>query len=215
METFFILFVLVFVPFGWFIVRALRYTNETVGKDSPLYKERTYQFSVSRYFIGFFKLLMAIVLVEMSVGFMMVIPIAIHQEPLLFFFLLFLAVFIGLLVFFFYFDWQYWTITRNTFITLNPFQPSITVDSPEYTSYLTPDNVAHIEQHLKQSSNSKDILGGYGYYLFYTNDGQITRVNNIFFADIEFLDRFFSTVPQTCVLHRFPWITDLTRRIIP
>ncbi|ADB41326.1 hypothetical protein [Spirosoma linguale] len=211
MATFFILLVLVFVPFGWFIARALRFTNETVGENSPLYKERSYQFTASQYFLGFFKLLMATVLIEMlALGYMLTKQ-AINQEPYLFFLAFFFGVVCaGMSALFFYVDWQYWTITRNTLITLNPFELSITVDTPYYTSILTPKNVVQIEHHRKETSNSKDPLGDYGYFLFYTNDGQITRINNIFFADIEFLERFFSTVPHTLVLHRIPWISDHT-----
>ncbi|MCX6213062.1 hypothetical protein [Spirosoma sp.] len=214
METFFILFVLVFVPAGWFLVRALRYTDETVGENSPLYKERTYQFSASRYFLGFFKLLMAVVLVEMiGLSFILTKQVIAHTPspfPLAWLVLVF-AAFVVLLALFFYIDWQYWTITRNVSVTLNPFQPSIFVDNPQYYSTLTPDNVVRIERHVKKTSTSKDPLSNYGYYLFYTNDGQITRINSIFFDDLEFLERFFSTVPNTIVYHRIPWITDCTQ----
>ncbi|GAB2522631.1 hypothetical protein [Spirosoma aerophilum] len=208
METFFILFVLVFVPAGWFLVRALRFTDETVGENSPLYKERTYQFSASQYFIGFFKILMGIVFIQAIVLPYVILKEAVAHEPSLFPLALVFAAFIAVPIFFFYVDWQYWTITRHTRITLNPFNPSITVDNPDYTSYLTPENVVRIEHHLKKTSNSKDPLGNYGYYLFYTNDGQIIRINNLFFADIEFLERFFSVVPHTAILHQVPWIIN-------
>lgn len=211
METFFILFVMVFVPAGWFLVRALRYTDETIDENSPLYKERTYQFSASRYFLGFLKLLMAVVLVEMiGLSFILTKQVIAHTPspfPLAWLVLVF-AAFVVLLALFFYIDWQYWTITRNVSVTLNPFQPSILVDSLQYYSTLTPDNVVRIERHVKKTSTSKDPLSNYGYYLFYTNDGQITRINKIFFDDLEFLERFFSTVPNTIVYHRIPWITD-------
>lgn len=63
METFFILAVVVFLPFVWFIVRMLRFTEETVGDDSLAFgletsekRTRTYQFSASDYFGMFIKI---------------------------------------------------------------------------------------------------------------------------------------------------------------
>ena len=211
MKTFLILLAIVFTSSVWFIIRAIRYTDETVGADSPLYKERTYQFSAYDYFGQFTKALLAFLLIQMILIVFLITKVAIYQQPLLFIFVLFFSAFIGFLIFVFYFDWRYWTITRNALITLNPFQPSITVDGRTHHSIFTPDNVVCIELHLKKTNNSKDPLGGYGYYLFYGTDSQTTQVNNIFFSHIghiEFLGRFFSNVPQVIVWHRLPWITN-------
>lgn len=215
MHTFFILLIVVFAPFVWFIVRSIRYTNETVGEDSPVYRERTYEFSDYQYFGQFTKLLLAFILIQMiMIVYVMSKAAIIQHEPLLFLFVLLFSAFVGYLGFVFYFDWQYWTITRNVLITFNPLKKSITVNGPTQYSVLTPDNVVRIEQHIKKISSSKDPLGGYGYYLFYTTDNQITRVNNLFFSHIghfEFLERFFPNTPQTIVEHRLPWITDLNQ----
>lgn len=213
METFFILAVLVFLPFGWFILRMLRFTNETVGEDSPLHKERTYQFSASQYFSDFLRIANPIMVVMMLMLVLITSKAAIRQEePLLLIFSLFFFGFAGLFCFVIYFDWQYWTITRNVSVTFNPFQPSITVDSPTQHCVLIPDTVERIEQHEKDPKNVSRMLIGYGYYLFYTTDGQVIRINNIFlkgFISTEFLERFFPNVPRTIVWHRLPWITDL------
>ncbi len=133
--------------------------------------------------------------------------VAVQQhEPWIFLFVLFFASFAGFLAFVFYFDWQYWTITRNALVTLNPFQSSITVINPIYSRTLTPENVLRIEHHVKKTTNSKDLLGGYGYFLFYTNDGQITQVNDVFLIHVEFLQRFFSHIPSEVISHKLPWV---------
>ncbi len=215
METFLFLLTIVFVPFAWFIVRALRYTNETVGKDSPVYKERMYQFSASQYFGDFLRIANPVIVVMMLfLTFITSKEAFKQQEPLLFIFPFFFFGFAGMFCFVIYFDWQYWKITRNVLITFNPLEKSITVDCPTQYKILTADSVKRIEKHIKKTSNSKDVLGGYGYYLFYTTDGQITRINNIFFSHIahfEFLERFFPHTPQTLVEHRLPWITDINK----
>lgn len=211
MATFFILLIIIFAPFVWYINRALRFTNETVGEDSPLHKERTYQLSASQYFGEFTKVLFAIVLVMTVVLSYIMSKVAFQQEPLGAVFALFFLAFAGFLYYYFLFDWQFWTITRNVILTLNPFQPSIIVESPTNHAILTPDNVIGIEKHLIKVDNSKNPFSGYGYYLFYSEDGHSTCLNTIFFSHIghfEFLERFFGHVPQTIVWHAFPWNPD-------
>ena len=132
--------VVVFLPLAWFILRMLRFTNETIGEDSPLHKERTYQFSASQYFSDFLRIANPILAVMMLVlAFIMSKAAIRQQEPLLFIFSLFFLGFSG----HFYFDWQYWTITRNVLVTLNPFKKSITLDGPSQYSVLTADTVLY------------------------------------------------------------------------
>lgn len=209
------LFALVFGLFFWYLSRAFRYTNETVGKDSPVHRERTYQFTALQYFSDFLRIANPIMVVMMlSLAFITGKAAVRQEEPLLFIFSPIFLGFGGLFCFAIYFDWQYWTITRNVLLTFNPFKKSITVDGPARYNILTPENVVRIEQHTKKTSNSKDLLGGYGYYLFHTTDGQIMQINNIFFSHIghfEFLKHFFPNTPITVVEHRLPWVTDLSQ----
>lgn len=213
METFFILMVVVFLPFGWFIIRMLRYTKETVGADSPLTKERTYHISAAQYFSIFSEsTLNAFVAIMMLVLAFITTREAIRQDLLLLLFPVCFLTFTGFFCFFIYFDWQYWTLTRNMLVTFNPFHPSITVDSPTQYYLLTPDNVVHIERHEKDSRRVSRMVAGYGYYLFYAIDGQIIQVNNRFFNDFirtEFLERFFPNTPQSVIRHSSTWTTDL------
>ena len=205
--------VVVFLPFGWFILRMLRFTDETVGEHSPMHLERTYHFTASHYFGSFLRIANPILVVMMFASAFMMSKGAIRQEePLLFIFSLFFLGFAGFLCFVIYFDWQYWAITKNVFITFSPFQPGLIVDTPTQHYVLTPDTVEHIEQHENDPKYVSKMLVGYGYYLFYTADGQVVRINNIFFSNIghiEFMERFFSTTPKTVVWHRLLWVTNL------
>lgn len=216
MKNFFLLFTIIFVPFAWFLYRALRYTKETIGEDSPLYTEQTYHFSAYSYFCKFYKVLLAIVLAEMLFLIDVMTRAAVNQqEPLIFLFVLLFVAFAGFLGFFFYFDWQYWTITRNILITLNPLLPGIVVASPRVDRVLTPENVLRIEHHVKKITSAKDPLGGYGYFLFYTRDGQVTLVNDVFLIHVEFLKRFFSTVPSGIIYHKLPWVGGINWQETP
>ena len=213
METFFILFVLIFVPFIWYINRALTYTSDTVGENAPLQRERTYQFSASQYFGTFTKAGETLLLIIMPVLAFIMIRAGIRQDQFIcFLFAPFFLAFSGYLGFFFYFDWQYWIITRNVTLTLNPDDQSITINSPAQYSVLRPDTVIRIEHHLQKMDNSKNPLAGYGYYLFYEADGQITQLNNIFISHVghvEFIEHFFGHVPQALIWHRLAWATDV------
>lgn len=211
METFVVLLLVIFVPFVWYIVRMLRYTDETIGENSPLYRERTYQLSVSQYFFTFYKMMLLFLFGQMCTACWLLLQIATKNSialPLLFG--CFFAAFAGYIVYFFYIDWQYWTITRHVQLTLNPFEPSIQVDSPNQTVTLTPDNLARIEWHRRKSDNPKEPLYDYGYYLFYDTDETVVRINKLFFNHIEeFLERYFSAVPITIVWHKLPPITPM------
>ncbi|MCK8492084.1 hypothetical protein M0L20_09515 [Spirosoma sp. RP8] len=211
METFIILLVIVFVPFIWFIYKMIRYTDDTIGENSPLYRERTYEILTEDYFVTFYKGMLAVIFIQFLIIVKILVGEAIRQAdprvfiPALFFF--FMAVY---LTFIFYVDWQYWTITRDVQLTLNPFDSSIHIDSPTQLATLTPENVDYIESHLRKSDNPKEPLYGYGYLLFYLTDGTIVWVNNLFFADhAEFLERHFKGKPLTTVYHRIPWVREL------
>ncbi len=197
----------------------LRFTNETVGEDSPLQRERTYQFSASKYFGTFTKVLEAFLLVMSLVLAFIMINVGVRQEQFIgFVFAPFFFAFAGFLVFYFYFDWQYWTITRNVSLTLNPHDQSITIDSPARYSVLTPATTIRIEHHMQKMDNAKNPLAGYGYYLFYQSDGQITQLNNLFISHIghvEFIERYFALVPQALVWHRLAWPTDVKQAEMP
>ena len=219
METFAILLLIIFVPFVWFIWRMLRFTDDTVGEDSLVYgldssenRTRTYNFSASQYFGTFSKILVAAVFMQILVMAFIITKVTLRHEarllPLLLFILLAFLACAVFLVFYFYVDWKFWTITRNVWVTFDPYMPSITVEEPTDIDVLTPDTISHIEHHLVKSSNSRYILDGYGCLCFYKTDGQLIWLNNIYFSNFspgEFLSRFFANVPITAVLHRFPY----------
>ncbi|WP_353722866.1 hypothetical protein [Dyadobacter sp. 676] len=50
METL-IVFLIVFVPFGWFMWKVLRYTRDTIGRNSPMKVSRFYETSAWWYFV--------------------------------------------------------------------------------------------------------------------------------------------------------------------
>ncbi|WP_338874234.1 hypothetical protein WBJ53_01255 [Spirosoma sp. SC4-14] len=185
----------------------IRYTSKTIGDESPLYTEQSYSLSAYDYFFRFFKILLAFLLVQMIVLAWIIAKEAIRpHQPLLFLCTLCFTGFAAYFCFIFYFDWQYWTITKNVCITLNPHTPSIIISSPDQTSFLTPSNVVRIEHHLRKTENSKDPLGGYGFFLFYDTNQNVVQLNNIFLIHVEFLARFFKDIPQTIVWHTYPWV---------
>jgi hypothetical protein len=212
METFFILLAIVFIPFIWFIVRMLRFTDETIGENSPLYKIRTYEVSFNDYFFTFEKIGWAVCAFMMLLLSKIMVDAALTQEPLLWLFVLTFAAGSALFVSLFYVDWQYWLITRGVKVILDPIQPAIIVDSPSTYNILTPDNILRIEEHRKDPGKVSRMLADYGYFLIYTKDGHCIPINFILlggFVYTEFVERFFSTVPRTTIWHKSAWPSEL------
>ena len=219
METFLILLVIVGGPFVWFIVRMLRFTQETVGDDSLVYgldtsekRTRTYHFSASQYFGTFLKVMYAVIFVQMLASAFIIVKVFPRQEPMLLVLLLALVLiflaFAFFIVYYFRVDWKFWTITRNVWVTFNPYVPSITVEEPAEIDVLTPETVSRIEHHQIESGNPRYPLNGYGCLCFYKTDGQLIWLNNGYFTNFgpsEFLIKFFSHVPVTIIWYQFPY----------
>ena len=220
MEMFFILAVVIFVPFVWFIVRMLRFTDKTVGDDLLVYglgslenRTRTYQFSTADYFGTFDKVslfLTAFIMMPLCSYILVRSPIPQgHLYALIFWlFILTTVAFASYIAFFFYFDWKFWTITQNVCVTFDPYTPSITVEEPNEVDVLIPDTISHIEHHQLKISNPRNPLSGYGCLCFHKMDGQLIWLNALFFKSFSqqsFLERFFPSVPVTIVQHKFPY----------
>ena len=219
METFFILAIIVLLPFVWFIRRMLRFTDETVGDDSLAFgletspnRTRTYQFSEADYFGTFLKVMYAVLFVMMLVlTFILLkapLPQGTMQWATLFFAVVCFPASAAYIAYFFYIDWRFWTITRNVLVTFEPYTPAITINGPQDFGEFTPDTLSHIEQHLLKIDNSKHPLHGYGCLYLHGTDGQLVRVNAIFFQNFSqqsFLERYFPDASVTVVQHPFPF----------
>lgn len=212
METFFILLAIVFVPFIWFIARVLRFTDNTIGENSPRYKSRTYEVSFRDYFFTFEKVSWIACTIMMLVLSKIMVDVALNQEPLAWLFVLTFATAAAFFGSCFYVDWQYWLITRGVKITLDPTQPAIIVDSPSTYNVLPPEKILRIEEHRKDSGKVSRMLADYGFFLLYTTDGQSIPINFILlggFVYTEFVERFFSTIPRTIIWHQSAWPVEL------
>ncbi|WP_020607182.1 hypothetical protein [Spirosoma spitsbergense] len=209
METFFILLVSVGVPFVWFIVRMLRFTKETVGEESPLMVERTYEVTVKEYFGTFSRIMNGLLTVMMLGLTILMIRVGIQQEPVVVVFAPFFLVSAGMFGFCIYLDWQYWHITRGVRVTFCPENPGISIDAPTWHRILTPDTLVRVEQYV---ANGSRLFAGYSYFLFYEADGQVTLLNAILFSNFshyEFLEKYFPAVPITLVRQEIPWVKKM------
>lgn len=225
MKTFLILAAIIFVPFIWFIVRMLRFTDETVGEDSLAFgldtspnRTRTYQFSASDYFGTFSKVMFGFVFVMMLVISLMLVKFVPQQEgfflPLMVFFILLYLAFALYLAHCFYIDWQFWAITRNVSVTFDPYALRIAIEGPQGFAVFTPETISHIEHHLLKIDNYKHPLYGYGCLCIVGTDGQFVWVNSLFFKSFSqqsFLERFFPSVPVTVVQHKFPYVSIINQ----
>lgn len=203
MKTFW-LFALIFIPFTWFIIRALRFTDETIGKRSPVYSVQSYRISSLQHFGTLVHILLGVVVVMMLATARLLLP-EIPRQPSVLIVLLGVLAIIAVPCFFYYVDWQYWKLVRDKTITLNPETSSIQVDNGISQVALTPATLMRIEQHIKRTTSTRDPLGLYGYYVFYPVSVPPVVLSNTYFLHNEFLDRYFKEVPQTQIEHKIPW----------
>ncbi len=201
----FLLFASVFLVFGWFTYRMIRYTRDSVGTDSPLERAVVYRYSewdflswrqtplivsISLFLVWIFWVLLANLNTATSPW----------QYVIVFSMLALCAGYFYLLNKLFLLEEQLWTIIRDTSLTLDPAMQSITVHRSGTSTVLTASTVALIESHITGRST-------YHHFRFVDHTGRDT-----FFYDygkgLGFaIEAYFKAVPMKWVEHKFPFNT--------
>lgn len=209
-----LIFAIIFGAFGWFIYKMLRFTAKSVGDESPLAVVVTYEKTAWDYFTRFNFLfnfgLVFLILMLFYIGLFLIPKVAKH--PVHWLLAAFLLAISGWGVWFLWviakLEWQYWTITRNRVVTMNPADRSLKIEHEQDCWLITPDNIDTIECHFPGRNSSK-MVAGYSYLLFRLNDGQSVYLNrNSIYLDFA-LDEYFKNVPQQVVEHKIPWIKPI------
>ena len=206
-----LIFATVFLPVGWFIYRMIRYTAKTVGDESPLATAVTYKIEDWDYFIRFdFLVLGLLTWVSLYMLYIMLF-MGISSATAYWHWLICLGClassFYGLsyVVLVLKLNWQYWLITREKTITLDPADKSLTIATAEEIIRFSAADVQEIEQHTSGLSSSK-MAAGFSYLIFSLKDGQAVYLNlNKSYLDFA-IDDYFKTVPIQRIPHKIPWI---------
>jgi hypothetical protein len=209
----FLITVSVLAPFGWFIYKMLRYTAKSLGDESPLAIVVTYKIEDWQHFTRFdyiLNVMLTLSMVSMLYANVFVLmPAAKTFWHWIVSLGLLAACFYALwyIVLVFKLDWQYWLITRNKTVTLDPTDKSLTIDTAEEIIRFSADDVREIEKNGSGLKSSK-MVAGYSYLIFRLKDGQAVYLNlNKSYLDFA-LEAYFKTVPIRYVPHKIPWIVD-------
>ncbi|GAB3322438.1 hypothetical protein GCM10027299_18100 [Larkinella ripae] len=202
---------MVLTPFGWFIYRLIRYTAKSLGDESPLSVQVSYQITEQEYFTRFdFLFLIFFVLSNLFIIYLAIF-FAIqtastpwHRLSAL----VMLAVSLYILwwsIRLFRLEWQYWLITKEKTVTLNPADKSVEIATSGDTVYFTVAEVEKIENHTPDFSSGK-LVTGYRYFIFHLKDGRRIYLNhNKSYLDFAIAD-YFKSVQILRIPHKFPWI---------
>ena len=207
----FLTFAFVFLPVGWFIYKMLRYTAKTVGDESPLATVVSYEIEdwehftrFDIFFLIFFALINIVMLYIMA--FFAAPAATAYWHWLITLGCLGVSLFsLWYVVQLFRLEWQYWFITRNKTITLDPTDKSLEIATSNETVCFTAAEVDVVEKH-GPGLNSSKLVAGYRYFIFKLKDGRRIYLNhNKSYLDFA-IDDYFKTVPIQYVPHKIPWI---------
>lgn len=87
-------------------------------------------------------------------------------------------------------------------MTFDPKHSRLEIEQSRETVWLTPENVARLGIHAGHPDSK--LVRGYSYVMFYRREAPVVRLNQLFFAEHEFLEKHFAAVPQALVYHRLP-----------
>ncbi len=203
----FLLLAGVFSVFGWFIYRLIRYSNESVGADSPLERAVVYQYSEWGFLswrqtpliapIPLFLIWVCwILLTSLDTATTSWHYVLAFCMPALCAGLFYLLNKLLLL------EDKFSTIIDSTAIELDPATKSITVHRAGTATVLTADTVALIESHTTAQGKF-----AYYHFRFVGHDGRDTYFYD-YGKGLRFaIEAYFKGVPMTWVEHKFPFNT--------
>lgn len=206
METFLILLAIIFVPFMWFVVRMLRFTDETVGADSPFARTITVRWTAARFFKRF-DLLFAYLFIGMSVVlfFAGISTIARFPNQLTGFLImvLFSLTTAGIGLYAFEIQARLWKFIQHKRVTFEPETRQLTIEDKGYCVTLTALNAAQIEHHYNVKNYKAPIVG---FDTFVLTNGSRYSIHELFLpADV--IDFYFPGVSQTIIPRNQMWFS--------
>jgi hypothetical protein len=207
----FLITVSVLTPFAWVIYKLLRYTAKTIGDESPLVIVVRYKIEDWQYFTRFDYILNVVITLLMVSMLYADVFVLMPASNSFWHWMVSLGLFaaclyaLWLIASVFKLDWQYWLITRNKTVTLDPADKSLTIDTAEEIIRFSADDVQEIEKHGSGLKSSK-MVAGYSYLIFKLKNGHAVYLNlNKSYLDFA-IDDYFKTVPIQYVPHKIPWI---------
>ena len=206
----YLLFALVFIPFGWFTVQALRFTDRSIGGSSPLKTVVRYQIAAWQHFMQCWLLLwllLGVILVPLPFIVIYNLKTAASLWPyvLTLFTVIVTGWFLYQLFVLVQLHRRYWQLLKGVVLTFHPGSKTIHVERYGLQTQLNANTVDQIEHHFTDLAGSK-LFQGYNYYKFIGFDGRVTVLGSgspflLYFA----VDDYFKNVPRAGYSHKIPW----------
>jgi len=200
----FLVFAFIFGVFGLAIWGLLNFTDNTVGKNSPLKVSRSYEVTTLQYFIRvenlsiyYFAFVGLYCLTKIPDTFSPSVYLYDWRNPAAL--ILICVVMIGLPIYYLYLDLNYWEHTKNIRITYLPDEKIIEIEFPEKTYVLKEGDIKNI--HVISSGGK--LRFGYSVYSLSNGDSFILtdRVPGTWA-----IQEFFKKIPIQYTEKRFPLI---------
>lgn len=198
------------------ITALLRYTQKSVGVDSPLHQRVTYQITAGDYFTRFgyiFLFVLGILVVYLSY---VVLRYALPTATTVWHYALVVSC-IGVSVVALYMinlvfrlDEQYWRITRDVVVTLDPDEKRLTIQYPTQTISFVAKDLRAIER-VGAGFHSSKLVRGYEHWYFHLIDGRVALLNRYSSYLDHVLETYFGHVPIIYQERRVPWIEPINR----
>ncbi|KAB7731902.1 hypothetical protein F5984_06675 [Rudanella paleaurantiibacter] len=203
--------VILLLIFGGLMYRLIRFSRESTGDGSPLEKQVTYQTTEWQYFTRF-DLLSTVFL-----GFVclylpyVVVAYGLPAAKTVWHYAIAIGL-VGVCGWALYYIWiwfrlnnQYWQLTRDVLVTLDPADKRVFLQYPDYTVSFTAADATRVELVGTGSKGSK-LFSGFTYWRFHLTDGLIVYLNNnsSFLTHIQ--EVYFGQVPFRYEGKRIPWI---------
>jgi len=200
-----LLFLIVFAPFVFFILRMLRHTRESLGDGSPLVRSVTVTWDRNRFFTRFTVLLllplppMGLLYIGMGVATFVRQP----DQVLGAVFLMLLGVAtVALVAFIFSQQYRLWKQVRDKRVTFDPVLKTITIAEADGSVVVSSQNVSSIESHIAHRSNKRP---DWAYYTFVLTDGRRFSLHDLFVTADDLLESYFPGTVQVLVSHKAIW----------
>lgn len=199
-----LVFAFIFGIFGLVIWGLLKFTDNTVGKYSPLKISRSYEITTFRYFtkidnltIYYFALVGLYCLTKIPGTYSPSVYLYDWRNPAIL--ILTCIIMIGLPTYYFYLDLNYWKYTRKIRITYLPDTRIVEINFPEKTYLIQDGDIKNIEV----ISSGGKIRFGYSVYSLINGDSFILtdRVPGTWA-----IQEYFKKIPVKFTEKRFPLI---------
>ncbi len=197
--------------FGWFMYRLIRFSRESTGDHSPLEKQVTYQTTEWQYFTRFdllstvFLGLLLLSLLYFTFAYML------PEAEKVWHYTIAIGL-VGVCGWALYYIWiwfrlnnQYWQLTRDVSVTLDPTDKCVSLQYPDYIVSFTAADLTLVELVGIGFIGSK-LFSGFTYWRFHLTDGLVVCLNHNSSFLTHIREVYFGQVPFRYDGKRIPWI---------